>query len=466
MDGSITTFVPRASLSDVATRPDAPAPRSNRRDDAPFAPANVNARPTSASRGWVCGLGFIGFAIGLATVPRLALEPVAQLLFLMAMVAGPMLAAEILVLKVHRRASTGLDWSRAPDFNIGRSLVKLAGLGGTLLAIAFIYWLLPEYQNANYALFFDFAATILAYLVIPAALYVFVIDAYMVEPRDGYWHAGQFFLGKSGSLDRAALTQYALGWLVKAFFLPLMLPDLSRLIGDIFGSIYLHGAPGFIPFFDWAWSVLFAIDLTFTSIGYLLASRFCDTHIRSAEPTLQGWVIALICYMPFWSLIEAHYLPYGAHAMYWGTLLHDHVGLQIAWGGTILSLLAIYACATMSFGCRFSNLTHRGVITNGPYRWTKHPAYIAKNLSWWMVALPFASSLGLAGSLRGSIMLLIVNGIYFLRARTEERHLSRDPDYVAYALWMNEHGALRPLATLVPFLRYRAPAPSGRPRAA
>lgn len=39
--------------------------------------------------------------------------------------------------------------------------------------------------------------------------------------------------------------------------------------------------------------------------------------------------------------------------------------------------MAIYAWATIMFGGRFSNLTHRGIITNGPYPWTKHPAYRA-----------------------------------------------------------------------------------------
>lgn len=42
-------------------------------------------------------------------------------------------------------------------------------------------------------------------------------------------------------------------------------------------------------------------------------------------------------------------------------------------------------------------------------------------------------------------------------ARTEERHLSRDPQCVAYALWMNDHGALRALGCWFPFLRYRPP---------
>ena len=33
-----------------------------------------------------------------------------------------------------------------------------------------------------------------------------------------------------------------------------------------------------------------------------------------------------------------------------------------------------------------------------------------------------------------------MNLIYYLRAKTEERHLMRDPDYRAYAAWIAEHG--------------------------
>jgi len=328
---------------------------------------------------------------------------------------------------------------------------------GTLGSIGFIYWLLPEYGNPVFKLFFDFVAAVFPYLVVPSILYIYVVDAYMTDPRDGYWHAGRFFLGHSAETNRGLLWQYALGWLVKGFFIPLMLPEAGRNIAQIYGSIFFHGAPGFLPFFDCAWTTIFTVDVTFASIGYMLCLRIADTHIRSTEPTLQGWLIALICYAPFWSVFDSHYLGYGAASPYWASLFYRHPDLQIAWGGTILCLAAVYVWATVSFGCRFSNLTHRGIITNGPYRWSKHPAYIAKNLSWWMVSVPFASKLGMAGSVQMCLLLGIVNLIYFLRARTEERHLSRDPDYVAYALWMDQHGLLRPLAGVFPFLRYRPP---------
>jgi protein-S-isoprenylcysteine O-methyltransferase Ste14 len=128
--------------------------------------------------------------------------------------------------------------------------------------------------------------------------------------------------------------------------------------------------------------------------------------------------------------------------------------LANAWGITILALVLIYGLSTVAFGMRFSNLTNRGIITSGPYRYTKHPAYLAKNLSWWMISMPFLSVLGPAAALRHCLLLGLLNGVYYLRAKTEERHLAADPAYVAYAAWIAERGLFarlrRSLLTLAP----------------
>jgi hypothetical protein len=75
--------------------------------------------------------------------------------------------------------------------------------------------------------------------------------------------------------------------------------------------------------------------------------------------------------------------------------------------------------------------------------------------------VPFVSELGWSGALRNCVLLALLNLIYYARARTEERHLSRDPTYVAYALWIDQHGLLAGLARVLPFIRYRTP--SGYP---
>ncbi|NBC83774.1 MAG: hypothetical protein GVY19_10375 [Bacteroidetes bacterium] len=49
-----------------------------------------------------------------------------------------------------------------------------------------------------------------------------------------------------------------------------------------------------------------------------------------------------------------------------------------------------------------------------------------------------------------------VNLIYFMRARTEERHLSMHPTYVKYATLMNYKGVFSGLFKKFPVLAYNA----------
>jgi protein-S-isoprenylcysteine O-methyltransferase Ste14 len=88
------------------------------------------------------------------------------------------------------------------------------------------------------------------------------------------------------------------------------------------------------------------------------------------------------------------------------------------------------------FGLRFSNLTHRGIISRGPYAIVRHPAYAAKNFSWWCVMLPSVLweiwTQRSAAPLLQVVGMVLMSGIYFCRAITEERHLSRDQEYRNY----------------------------------
>jgi steroid 5-alpha reductase family enzyme len=110
----------------------------------------------------------------------------------------------------------------------------------------------------------------------------------------------------------------------------------------------------------------------------------------------------------------------------------------------IMALLTgIYAWATVAFGLRFSNLTDRGTLTHGPYAWTKHPAYVSKNLFWWLETLPFLVVTGSSvDAIRNTVILAMVSAVYFWRAKTEERHMSNDPAYVAYAAWMAQYSPM------------------------
>jgi len=369
----------------------------------------------------------------------------------------PIAALEITFLKTHRRGSTGLDFSRPQAIDEKRVAVKLVGLCGTIMTIGVVYWLLPLYHEAFFQPFWQTTAYVLPIIMALAVPYFALVDRYMTDPEDAYYHAGLAFLGQRSSTSGTALRQFALGWTIKAFFLPLMFVYLTQMISFLLDYDMAVVKTSFIGFYEFAWKTALAIDVVFACTGYVLTFRVLDSHIRTTDPTLAGWLPTIICYYPFWVLLSDRYFAYDSDGLTWGGLLATHPALQLLWGSAILVLMVIYALSSTAFGLRFSNLTHRGILTNGPYRWSKHPAYIAKNLSWWMIAIPFINEAGPAEAVRLSLLLAFVNLIYYLRARTEERHLSSDPVYVTYAIAMNKRALLSPLARLIPQLKYRPP---------
>jgi protein-S-isoprenylcysteine O-methyltransferase Ste14 len=109
-------------------------------------------------------------------------------------------------------------------------------------------------------------------------------------------------------------------------------------------------------------------------------------------------------------------------------------------GTVLVALTAIYAWATVTFGIRFSNLTHRGILTNGPYAFSRHPAYLSKNLFWMISTVPFLTTGSWVDAIRATTLMGIVAGVYYWRAKTEERHLGMDPAYREYSEWMERNG--------------------------
>ena len=335
-----------------------------------------------------------------------------------------------------------------------RVAVRVVGFAATLALVAFAYWLLPEYAGSFYQPFWNYLRTLSPVLLL-VPFYFTWIDTRLAEDHDEYLAFGRLTLGRMRQGDSGLIRRHLMGWVVKGFFLPLM---TVYLVNEIATTYHAYGSGGLqaITNYEFLYHLAFAVDVLFCVVGYTCTLRLFDSHIRSVEPTMLGWVAALICYQPFYSVIGQFYLQYEGD-YFWDSWLGPWPAVRDAWGAVIIILLTIYTLSTVAFGVRFSNLTHRGIITGGPYRFTKHPAYLSKNLSWWLISVPFISGQGLAVGFRHCCLLLLLNGVYFLRARTEERHLSWDPKYVAYAEWIEQHGALRVLGTLFPFLRYRRP---------
>lgn len=354
----------------------------------------------------------------------------------------PMALWSLGVEKVHRRASTGLDWDAPRPWRagLGSGIVKLVGLWATWAVIGAFYVLERGYWQGSYL----FAIHLLGAALVPLALlsvpYVLWLERLLVERRDGAWHCGAMLLGRPG-WQAEKVVHHARIWAVKGFFTAFM---LSILPGGFHDLVLWQAWGGPVAIANGLITALFVVDAQIGTLGYLLTLRPLDAHIRSANPFVEGWLAALICYPPFTLMATGNVLDYHPATADWTHWLGNYPLLLWVWAVWLVFLVAIYAWATMAFGPRFSNLTYRGVLTHGPYRFTRHPAYLSKNLFWWSSTLPFFATTHLwSDMVRNTVLLAGVSAVYWWRGITEARHLAvEDPKYRAYARWAQRHAPI------------------------
>ena len=359
--------------------------------------------------------------------------------FLLA-VFGFMALYELVFAKTYRDTDTGLDFKQTlglykiftKDFS-----VKIVGLFISLALVAIYYAVADIYQDKWYQRFFIFLLVNWQLIAVAILAYFALVHLYMKDVKDSYWHLGTFFLtlGKQG--NRPIIRDHVLALVVKMFFLPLM---FCYFLDDWYfvTNFNFSWEMGFKEFYPFLYRYLYFIDLVFVVIGYVFTARLLNAHIRWTERRWGGWVVCLICYMPFWQVIGRSYFNYSSDVK-WSSWLWDMPFVYTLWGSIILLLSALYVLSEAHFGLRFSNLTYRGLISHGLFRFTKHPAYVSKNVAWWMVDIPFIAADWTLG-LRNCLALLGINIVYVLRARYEERCLSEAAEYRQYTEYMDRFG--------------------------
>ncbi|MBV8882928.1 MAG: isoprenylcysteine carboxylmethyltransferase family protein [Chroococcidiopsidaceae cyanobacterium CP_BM_RX_35] len=169
--------------------------------------------------------------------------------------------------------------------------------------------------------------------------------------------------------------------------------------------------------------LLFIIDISLALIGYIAASRWLSNRTKSVDMTLGGWIVTLMCYPPINSGFTGKFINYSNPN---SNTIEISEACRIVIMAITLLLIIIYVWSTITLSLKFSNLTNRGIVTTGPYSVVRHPAYVAKNLSWWLENSYVLSNFWSATA------LLLWNSIYILRALTEERHLRNDARYQLY----------------------------------
>jgi len=273
--------------------------------------------------------------------------------------------------------------------------------------------------------------------------YVRWVDRRMATPEDEYLNLGEALTGKRAWSWPEQQT-FVLSWVIKIAFTPIMAGGLIGVARDLAIADFPLTAPGVIE-------ALFVFglgaDLTIACIGYACSSKLLGNEIKSVEPTWGGWFACMICYPPYNWLM--HQATHQQDKIVWSDWLQMSDWLYWPWAFAIAATWIIYWLATASFGTTFSNLTWRKLVDSGPYRYTKHPAYISKNAYWWLSTVPFVGVSSTKDLLRNIAGMTLLSLIYYLRAKTEERHLMRFPEYAAYAAHIDEQGLLAKLRRLL-----------------
>jgi protein-S-isoprenylcysteine O-methyltransferase Ste14 len=379
-----------------------------------------------------------------------------------------MAGVELLVVKVHRRHF---------DFSMPRALDAAAWkrVGARWLALLFclslagmLYGCLAEYrffkfpypENGFFRHFRVFIVYAIAGLAVLSIPYFWMVerfaraggpcDEFLVLARclrriwAGCWYPALKEDGRS-ALRNAHVKNLMLGLLVKFFYVPLMVTwTLDWSNWEQQSQSIISGWSAWS--WDMPWDValhlraihgslltlVIAAEVTTATVAYMVSVRILDTQVTSAEPTFFGWAIALICYPPFNSILDAFFWHNRWPDEMWHPDYYSRWPVASIASSLIgLALMSIYAYCTFCFGLRFSNLTNRGIISSGPYKYVRHPAYICKNLSWWILIIPAFIDYPVSALVYASRMAGI-SLVYFMRARSEEQHLMREPQYQEY----------------------------------
>lgn len=356
-----------------------------------------------------------------------------------------MALCDVVLFRVYRQPDVGglsLDHAMAP----GCLLLLWQKTVGLLISIAIllaVYRSFPLYQDIWYQTTFSVAWGWAPILLPPLLVYLVVFHLISAERDDSLSQFGRFCrsLGRQG--DRAMVRDYLLSLAIKGFFIPLMLgfglTDWGRL------TTTPLVITDFRSFFEFVFQMFLLTDVVFGVIGYVCGFRILSAHIRWPERRAGGWLFCLMCYVPFWQIFNQNYLTY-SDGIVWGNVFALNGLAYTIWGSAILVLMGIYTLSTVSFGFRFSNLTYRGLVRSGPYRLARHPAYLSKNLSYWMVEIPVLGS-SFGSAFANTLALILINLIYYMRARYEERCCLEHEDYRIYydsphvESWLSSHWA-------------------------
>jgi len=282
---------------------------------------------------------------------------------------------------------------------------------------------------------FDFFL-FLPLLLLLLSVYLWWIDRYETPLDNECLRFGEFLLC-TAKWDFQRYKKFLLSWAVKIFFLPIMYTGFMESVGLLL-TLDVQVRPLSVLMGMFAFGLAF--DLLIATLGYLLASPLLGTSVVSVDDTWDGWLVCAICYSPL--LILFRMVSQQVDNVLWTHWLSPDSILFWVWAFVIAVTWIMYWVSNACFGLRFSNLCWRELVDTGPYALMKHPAYFFKNVYWWFNTVPFIGVAFGLDMLRNFLALIFVSLVYYLRAKTEERHLLRYPEYAGYCERIAREGLL------------------------
>lgn len=348
---------------------------------------------------------------------------------------------EIVFFKVYRR---NFQFSKPKQVNVKNIWLRTLALM-MALTIIWLLFLLSELWFPGFIIFFYFFSPA---LIVGSFFYFYILEKYGLNKPEsdellifGKWIVSFFDRSiKLESNSKSHIFNLIRGIVVKGFFIPFMVSSCitfwnyweidTRALAEVNLLVESLNPHSLSLLFKASMDLIIVIDVTIATLGYLTSMKILDTQFESVEPTTFGWFVAMICYPPFNFLFQAYVWKY-TEVEYSRIVCQSNLAVGVSCCILILILMAVYTWSTVVFGLRFSNLTNRGIICSGPYRWVRHPAYGFKNLSWWIALAPLLV-LSPQVPWYAAPGLLVVNAAYYFRALTEERHLLSEEHYQQY----------------------------------
>lgn len=358
-------------------------------------------------------------------------------------------------------------WRKTPrpvapfkDVLTSASLKWLGCMTGLCLTL-FCWYGMQEYQRGQFIPMFKALPMVLPY--VPVVVFITLLfTEWRLGPSGGDGKdLGLLVLLRWKQAKWEGVRDELLSWFIKGFFLIINFAELPKTI-KIFRGKEEH-------IFNLPWVqmqpvitiMIYGMIIASILPGYLFSARIFNTHVRRIADSWFAYIVTVLCYSPLvlgMSQRWFNFHPYKPQPEWmkpWVVFFQDIPVLFYTASALLLLCEIMHYWGEAILGIRSSNLTNRGIITSGPYRYCKHPVFTAKCISWGIMWLPFMSGETLFDCIRFTFAYVGVCYIFAARCWAEERILAEDRDYVMYALWVDQHGFFAPLSRVIPLMQFR-----------